>query len=127
MTAPDPSLLPDLAAATEGSRALDERIERALYPEMRLARDAQDRWRTEDGIGTFIALGEYTISLDATKEALPSGTLWAFGCMEHGPFARAVIPMPDGSYVGAPDNEAEANTAELAACIVMLRARGIGA
>lgn len=31
---------------------------------------------------------------------LPSGTLWAVGNMEEGPFARLCWPMPNGGYTG---------------------------
>jgi hypothetical protein len=32
--------------------------------------------------------------------ALPKHTLWCVGSMEDGPFARLVLPQPDGGYGG---------------------------
>jgi hypothetical protein len=31
---------------------------------------------------------------------LPDHTLWCVGSMEEGPFARLILPNPDGSYTG---------------------------
>lgn len=40
------------------------------------------------------------IQLAHVAKEMPEGTLWAVGIMEDGPFARLVLPQPNGGYTG---------------------------
>lgn len=40
------------------------------------------------------------IRLAHVAKEMPHGTLWAVGIMEDGPFARVVLPQPNGGYTG---------------------------
>lgn len=63
----------------------------------------------------------YTASLDAAMMLLPAHTLWCVGGMEDGPFARIVVPNPNGGYAGG-YLQTSAATPVLAICAAALRA-----
>lgn len=99
-------LLSLLQDAPAGAYALDKAIWRYLLPNASHRDDVPP---------------PYTVSLDAARSLCVSGTLWAVGSMEDGPFARLVWPQKDGGYIGG-YFEATAATAPLALCIAALRA-----
>lgn len=42
----------------------------------------------------------YYQELVLALDEMPQHTLWAIGNMEEGPFARLILPNPDGTYTG---------------------------
>jgi hypothetical protein len=42
----------------------------------------------------------YMEELVLALNEMPEKTLWAVGSMEDGPFARLILPQPDGGYGG---------------------------
>lgn len=137
-----PSLIERLEQATGPSDELDCRICFAVFPDQLIMVDGGsvgpnrrpaeyiaakdfplDNWTDWKSLRLHFEDGKpFTHSLDAARTMLRKGTLWVVGDMEDGPFARLVIPQPDGGYVGG-YVEAKAKTTELALCIAALRAR----
>lgn len=113
------SLAARLEAAEGPDRELDAAISMAIGSVSRGALPCKGGWVVD---GKPIAAPKFTASLDAAMTLLPEGSLWAFGSMEDGPFARVLWPNADGTYTGN-YLEVSAATPALALCAASLKAR----
>jgi hypothetical protein len=107
-------LIAKLAAASEGSRALDADVAETQG----WSSDADDNWI---GPGGAIASPHYTTSLDAALTLVPEGYLWLLGNTGlsdgRGAYRGDVYCHPRGGAIGV------SNTPTLALCIAALKAR----
>ena len=108
-------LLARLEAASEGSRALDELIAQAVYPELGFGTKGDNKWYMHD---VHVRIEDYTTSLDAALTLVPEGWAWDLMAWPDEP-SEAAICKPGSPHLG----RWKAATPALALVIACLRAR----
>jgi len=63
----------------------------------------------------------FTTSIDAALSFLPAGTLWFLSAMDL-PYAKVMLPQPDGTYVGARESDGHAYVAPIALIVAAMNA-----